>query len=307
MEIKPAMVAIAAFIVVVVLGAVLMPVLDDATTTEDKFTNEGYFKVSTYDISSSDTLLIKWDHTAPNQMTVNGEVVALPTATDSVTYTVVGTSDNTLLRYQNNPSSTVMQAYGGANWSCSTTNGYDMTFSITGSTATITSTQNVNSPTTLTLTGTVYYANVTGDYVMKKSNVSAYLNGDSDVYGIGTSVISGTGGKVTKLSGSIDDGFTGAVVYPTSGYTSGDVTATYSQVSDHLDLYSLEKCTWVVTDSNSVETTITYSYFIVPSEVTAERSVHLSANENAILLVIPALVIIAILIGILAVAFRMRE
>lgn len=275
----------------------LIPVIADSTAETDTFKNEGYFMVDVYDVSSADTMTISWDHTAPQQITVNDVVVDLSSLPKSTHYTIVATSETTLVRFYDTGTVQYFICYGGSNWLANTTNGYDVTIEITGSTAVFSSTQNPDNPQSVSLTGNVYYAYNSGDYTMKKSDVPAYLNGDSDIYGIGNTNISGNQNRVTKITGNIDDGFVGEVVVPNTGFTSGSVTASYTQNERYTDLYELSSLSWVVTDSNSVETTVTYSYFIVPNEVISERSIHPDANTNALLNLIPLLVIVGIILG----------
>lgn len=305
MEIKPAMVAIAVFVVITVIAAVLMPVLGDATKTEDTFTNEGYYymdKVTSTDVGSY-VFAYKYENSTPS-LTFNGEPLVLnynfplTLATDGSDWLVRYWQGNIYVGLQSAGEDFLLGGYGVN----------DLTITIGSGTATAVGIiDGQDDPTTVTTTYTdlYIYTEEKADYVMKDKDKPAYLLDDSTYLAMGQTEITHWY-DVVHITGTVDD-FTAEIVYPTGLTTTVTNKAIVkSAVSGHEDLYTLDKLTFTISDgTNTVDAT--YSYFIVPAEVTAERSVHLSANENAILLVIPALLIIAILIGILAVAFRMRD
>lgn len=280
---------------IVVLGSLLVPVINDASATDNTFENEGYFTVSKH-LSTDEDVSIEWDHASPNIITVNDTDVSLPTGNGS--WTIVGTETTALVRYSISGTTTAVQIFGTSpQVLCNTTNGYDCTVAITSSGVTLTSTAESDNTATAATTDPIWYAAPNGDYVMKLADKAAYVNGDTEIYAIGMSQIGGIGGKMMTVRGNINDGFTAAVVNPTSGYTTGEVTATYTESDNYLDLYELDKFQFDATDtSTSTTTTQTYSYFIVPHEVTAEKSQHLDTSEIGLLAVIPVLVIAALLV-----------
>lgn len=300
MEIKPAMVAIAAFVVITVIAAVLMPVLTDATAKTDTLKNEGYYNI-TY--SETDSLSFSWDYTKPTVATIDNVEVTLPAATDIPGQVTILCGDDWFLRWSGNGMQFYSTSSGSVN--ASVADSTSMTFVATSGTGVVTNT--AATPATQTVSYTfIYVIDPNGTYVMKESTEAAHLNGDSEIYAIGRTTGDGINAKI-KITGNIDDGFT-ATVIGSSNYTTSNIVADYSEDSSHIDLYDLKNISLTITNTGTSQSiTAVYSYFIVPAEVTAERSVHLSDNENAILLVIPALLIIAIIIGILAYAIRMRE
>lgn len=305
MEMKIVGVTLAAFVSLVVLAAVLVPILDDATATTDTYTNEGYFYMTEY--GATDTIpTIFWDHTDPNKLTVGTDVIELPTST-AIPISVVFT-DDWLVRYSAgtpNSSAQLFTDTGGVIVGASTSNNLDMTITFSSGTATVTNGTDSATPTYTKLMS----ISTTGDYVMKKSTVDAYVNGDTEVFVTGRSAFAFSPAISANIdfSGSIDDGFSATIFNPSTGFTTGNFATTYTEVSDHDDLYKLSKVTFDVTKTeDSTVQPATYSQFVVPAEVTAERAEHLSGNQIELMQVIPVLIIVAILIGVVALVIRSR-
>ena len=308
MEIKPAMVAIAAFVVITVIAAVLMPVLGDATETHRTFTNDEYY-ITMDKLDSSSSHTITWTKDTQSKITVDGidvtptwnqvSIVALP---------------NNLVRSSNTPDGYFIGLIGE-----DVTTGYgsptDKSITVTISAgsltfAGVTTNDNTYSKTITFTEGYVINPDNTGEYgyITKTPTAKAYVNGDTEIFGIGYSTVGGTWQNVFSISGTIDDGITVSLISTSLGDdpTISNEQTVYETVSGYKDLYQFEKETFTAT-YNGTDTPLTYSYVIVPAEVTAEKSIHLTDSENAILLVIPALLIVAIIIGVLAVAMRGRE
>ena len=313
MEIKPAMVAIAAFVVITVIAAVLMPVLNDATETERTYTNDGYFRMSKITDADED-VTVTWDYTKPYIFTVNGvdnEVPTGDTTGDVFPYTLM-CSDTWALRFSvsNEGASIALQLYGsGADyiWYITTASQYNVTCTFVSGTFSIA--REGGSTTTQSYTE-AYIIDNTGDYVLKKGNSDAYLHKDSVIYSVGRSYGS-FGGSNTfmniNVQATIENGATISLIYPSTGYTTDNEVIHYLEVSGYDDLFRFRNITFDVVDGSSNTYAATYGQVIVPYQVTADKTVQLTGNESAILMVIPALLIIAIIIGILAYAIRMRE
>mgnify|MGYP003315217643 CR=1 FL=1 len=75
MDVKAFPALIVGVVVALVLAGATLPIWADTLATEDTFTNKGYYDMA---YTESDNVAISWDHTAPHQVTVNNEVVALP-------------------------------------------------------------------------------------------------------------------------------------------------------------------------------------------------------------------------------------
>ena len=302
MEMKIVGITVTVLVSLVVLAGVLMPVLDDATAKEDTFTNDGFVRMTKY--NDTDSVSFVWDHTNPAQVTINDEVVKLPYSTTGASFVLTaGGNAEFLLRYTSfSPTTGQMSwfaSWGGAH--ASTSDATDMTVEFNAGTATVSITG--SDPFTATYTDYLFMVSNNGDYTMKKPTELAYLNGDSEVYGIGRTSVGGTGYSFV-IVGTIDDGFTASVVQ-TGGPTLSTPEAAYTESNDHKDLYNFDKITLVATKGGT-DYDITYNQVIVPYEVTAERSVHFTDNQKALFAVIPVLIIVAILIGVVALVIRSR-
>lgn len=301
---------ITALVSVIVLAAVLIPTINDATTTEDTFTNTGVFNYAVLD--ATDTYTFVFDHNVQDgTVTVNGDTVNVPVLVSGTAYSFsVVYDDDWLIRmsYSVNQGGYYCQIvgedsggnfvrYGGSIDATIENNLFKVAIdSDYDGTVDYTKTFNINT----------IYAIVADpdDAVLKVSNQSVYIKGDTELSMSGLTPIPNWY-DIIHIEGSYDDGVT---------ITSPSVpTATFSNiewniepVTDHIDLYKLTSIEFDVTYSG---TTVhaTYSYFGVPSEVTAERSQHLSPAEIEILDILPVFIIIAVLIAAVAVVAFRRE
>lgn len=291
-------ISIAAVIGIIVLGSVLMPILDDATAKTDTFKNEGYFYLDKFEDSYS----FYWDSTTPNTFTVNGEDMTYLNDSGLAVSVVLG--EKFAVRLANN--NTSISFYG--NGSYVSTNAEKPTFTLTLSDGTLTATNGTDTKT-ISSVPEIFGIVEEGNYVMKKTASTAYLNSgsqviaDSEIYASGQTY-NGANNVWWHLEGTIDD-----MEYPDTfnsalTITDGAIHGQYN--SSHDDLYELDNITFTVTTSTAVVYNVTASYFVVPAEVTAERSVHFTDGQNAILGAIPIMIIAAILLGIVALVIRSR-
>ena len=298
---------VAAAIAIIVLAGVLMPALSNATATTDKFTNDGYFHMTKYGTDTD--LTISWDHTKPRVLTVNDNDYSLSGfPTNQFISLVIG--DDWFLRFADGGANLFLQCGTVTALAASTQAGSDMVLECSNGSATATTYTSGTPGSTKSLTYTELYvcSGTSGDYVMKKSDVSAYMNGDSEFVALGTTSIS-PGVVVCRIDGTIDDGADVEIVDQTSGL--GATIKADSEVINKTDLssnkgYELSTIQFAVTVSG-VDTTVTYSYFIVPAEVTIEKAQHLSDAQIVILDVIPLLIIVSVLLGVVAVFILRRE
>lgn len=301
---------VAAAIAVIVLAGVLMPALSNATTTIDTFTNEGYFRMSEI-TSTDDDVTITWDYTDPYVFTVNGEDTTLPFGSTTGTifpYTIMCSDEWGIRATIYNSGVTIdLVLFGNSSsliWYSSSTDGYNCTF--TFHEGTFTATRDGGTPATQSYT-TAYYLDKGGEYSMKKGGVNAYLNEDSQIYATGRTSLLNVNMNI-NVQATIEDGATVSMIAP-SGYTISNESVNNTAVSSHKDLYSFSNVTFTVTDDNDPTSTgtATYGQVIVPYEVSAERSVHLTDAMNVILNVIPLLIIVSVLLGVVAVFILRRE
>lgn len=286
---------------VLVLSAALFPVIDSATTTERTFENHGYFNLTEY---SGDNIVYSafWDHTAPNQLTVNDEVIPIEYSGNAATSIVL--DGNFFLRYRPATSNVALYygnqaiVYGGGD------DGADVTLTYSDGVLTVS-----NGTLTREISVETFYSiSNGGDYVMKLGDENAYMNSDSLIYGAGRTNV-GTDIVGTLVSGTAEEV---EVTIWRGSATPRDITINKTAVSGYKDLYSFSSVEFVVDDTlednPTTEQTITYSYVVVPAKVTAELAVHASQDEIDLLNTIPILITIGLIMGIVGmIAVRRLE
>lgn len=315
MDNKLVMISIAAVIGIIVLGSVLMPIMNDATAKEDTFTNEGYYTMDS--VTDESSRIITWSKATPTKITIDGGDFDMSFAEVNRSYTLIG-SESLIVRYQKDSSVTGIQLYGGSTYTSFHTGSAATagdTITITLDAGDVTVLTDGTSPLSVTKSvGTdAYIINPTNDgdysYVMKKADKAAFVLGDSTIKFLGVSVAAGPSGIAIYGTGSIDDGMTLSTIYKQNTITSvtySDPVVTDEEVSGYVeDVYKLDKYNFTITyDSSTYDAT--YSYFLVPAEVTAERSVHFTDGQNAIFAAIPVMIILAVLLGVVALVIRSR-
>lgn len=306
---KNIMMIVSLMVAVIVALSVLVPVIQDTSASEDTFTNEGYYTMDKTDDTTSKTIV--WTKAEPTKITIDGTDFDMSFAGTNMSYTLIG-SENLIVRYQKDSTVTGIQAFSGGSTytSMHTGSSEDLgdTITLTIDNGAVTFATNGTTPINKDL-GSIgndcYSINGfgTGDYsfIMKKANTPAYVLDDSEIKFLGVSVATGgPTGIALYGTGTIADGITVSTVYKPNTITTvsySDPVATYTEVNGYVDdLYKLDKYNFTITyDASTYDAT--YSYFIVPAEVTAERSVHVSTVEASLLGIIPLLVIIGIVIG----------
>lgn len=303
---KIVMISIAAVIGIIVLGSVLMPILDDATATTDTFTNEGMFKMSEISATDSETYTLSYT-VATNTLTINGETADI-SGISSAASIVAG--DTFFLRLQPNARAYLMGSTSSSSANYFGYNADSLSVSMTSGTLTATATTS-GTDATATFTYTkAYIIDESGDldYIMKTSNSEVYVLADSPLFASGQTSINASDTNVASaiiMEGTIEDGVTFTAIKGATTATFDDIVIDAVADSDHENLYKLSKVTAVATYDGE-DTDITYSYFVVPSEVTAERDVHFTDGQNAILGAIPIMILVAILLGVVALVIRSR-
>lgn len=275
---------------IIFIGALLAPVIEDTSATEDTFKNEGYFYLTKY--TPDDDLTLEWDSTNPDTFTINGVDMTYHNDAGRPLSIIL---EKTMALRMNEDNARASFYRSGTFINTSETNP-TFTFTYTGGTVTAT-----NGATTKTYSdiAEIYCISPTGDYVMKKSDSPAYLNSgseiiaDSEIYASGLTY-SGNNNVFWHLEGTIDD-----MEYPdtfNSNLTVSDQAIHGQYDTKHNDLYVLDNLTFTITNQSSVVFNVTASYFIVPAEVTADRAQHLDAGEIAILAAIPLMAIAALVL-----------
>lgn len=305
-------------IAVILAGVLVIPVVQDVTATDKTFTNEGYYSMDLIDESTS--RVIEWDKSTPNSITIDGALFDMSWADANKSYTLIG-SGEVIIRYVRGANNTAGLQMFSMTAGATYLSFHSGSSAETGSKATITLNAgsitfvtNGSSPLNKTISniGTDAYVinpSDTGAYslVMKKANVPAYLKGDSVIRFIGVSGASGPSGIALYGIGTIDDGMDLTTVYSSATVTDvsySDPIPTDTEMSDFIGLYSLDKYEFTInyTDNGTPKTyDATYSYFIIPAEITAEYAHHMDATQILIIGLVPLL----ILVSVVMVAVRM--
>lgn len=290
---------------IICVGALLVPVLTAATATEETLQNDGYFRMNKITADSEETYTIDFVK-ATNTLTLNGEVFDTSELSSGVSYSIVAL-DNGLCRFQNGLRiQSWLEGVDGSTGYASVRSTIEL------SNGTITHTYYSVDVDTITATKTstyttAYVIDPTGDYVMKYSDSPAKVFDDTEVYAIGITNLNNSEDStvlsVLKMTGDASEVTFSAIVGGTTA-TFDDIVIDKTADNDYVGVYDLNKVTATATYDNT-ETAITYSYFIVPYEITAELSDHLSTGEIAIIMAIPIVVIMAIVM--IPAAFIQRD
>lgn len=308
MDVKAFPALIVGVVVALVLAGAVLPVFAETTSAETTFKNEGYY---TMDPITNDTnRVITWEKATPNKITIDGVDFDMSFTETNKSYTLIG-SDSLVVRYQKETSITGIQMYSNTTGSTyvsfhsntATETGDKITITATSSTVTALTngTTPINKTANIGNDGYIINGDNTGAYslVMKKADTPAYVLGDSEIKFIGVSVTAGPNGIALYGTGTFDDGITLSTIYKPDSVTSvtySDPVPTYTEITAYEGLYTLDKYNFTITYDTSTFNA-TYSYFIVPSEVTAEKSVHPDGALSVMLNVLPLLAIAGLVTG----------
>lgn len=260
---------------VLMISGFLWPIVSDATTINKTFSNAGYYEM-TYD--ERENVTVVWNYETPYQITVNDETVALnPTDFSSSQRKTILIGDDFVLRTNRGSGQPIVQfttptrnIFGGT--------GVNLTVTCESGTYTATAGPDTVSGTYTTL----YTPSNNGEYVMKLSDQDAYLLGNTEFIAMGTSYIGPENTNVgIKITGSIDNGAEIAAWFG-GDWTFNNVQVNSESVDGYRDLYTISTIT-ADAELESVTGSITYSYFLVPTEITAEKSEHLDTMQIALI------------------------
>lgn len=286
METKKIVMGVISVAVAIIVLMSMIPIFTDAGKSEDTFDNSDSAFYFMKELESGDS----WTRTN-GVWAYNGETLT-NSSNDNVSIVV---TENTVFRQSGQVRGTT---YGG-----NTINTVDV--------VTVDTTDVIKLNTNTTINYTVGYGAVTeGDLILKNYTDKAYVHGDTPIWVTGVTGLpqtSSLGNLVCHVEGTIDDGFTITVDPVSNGAASnivvGDYTVNYSEVNGYKDLYLIENIQFGITadytDSDvttSKSTTATYSTFILPKEVTAERSAHASPVEATLIGLIPLLMMVGIML-----------
>lgn len=285
---------------VLIFSALLVPIINDATTTEKTFNNsEGaLFQVEKFDTDSSYSF--EWIYTDPTHATINNETVTLSNAT------VICATDSFLIRYgQDTSNGYYLQSVGGGLGAyASETNKTTLTINVNGGSLTSVVSNEGSTPTSKTIAINEGYGIVAkGNYVMKAPTQGAYMLNDSPIVAMGLTALDGVWSNMFQITGTVEGVEVEQISPAPATYSISDVEINSVAVAGYEDLSELNSITFVATqiaDTTKVHD-CTYNYFIVPAEVTADITVTPDDATRAIMGVIPLIVIVGLIAGIVGV------
>lgn len=285
----------------------MVPIFTEVTATENQFTNKGMFNANSIDEESNYTMV--WEYTEPTTITVNDSAIDMSgTDTTYSSVTVLFTNDwfvryvvdSGLILYKCGTSAST--PIGSATISSET----NFSLTIASGSATIIIGENTYDYTVAD--DGVAIISEPGNYVIKKSTESAYVNGDSAIYGIGRTERA-LGVPATSFNAmvkaTIDDGVTPLYYSPQYDW-SDEYSISSTAVASYIDLYQVTGFTFNLLDTDEVEHPVTYNQIFVPSEVTAEKTVHGDTAFNSVINIIPMLAGVGLLLIALGVLIYRR-
>lgn len=286
--------AITLTIGVILAGSLLMPVINEATTTTEVVKNVGLYYITDDDESHT----FSYDGTT---YTIDGTALTSP----GNDYTLLAT-DTELMR-------TSYQGLQLRGEKAGTATACDFTIS----NGTISGTYVESSETkslSLSYTDYVLATPTEESQIMKSYTSTAYLLKDSEIHGRGltqlyTKVDQSTSAyKYIQIDGTIEDGATVSIYDPDNGYSVSNVKINTTATEGYADLYTFVSITFDVTHTASTAvTSCTYTAVIVPAQVTAELAEHLDAGSIALLNALPVLVIIGLVLAATAAIVVKRD
>lgn len=277
----------------ILVGGLLIPSIEAMTTTEKTFENEGYFNMTK--LTADDSTVHTYVYIPGEDfITIDGEPFTIPNKSVSILMW-----DDGLIRSGVSSSTPFVQLITST---VPTLQGGDsFTASFASGTVTV---EAVTSGVTTTKTSSyteIYMIKNGGEFVMKNSDIPAYMHeGDlvyaaSDLYAEGVTTAGGYWGNVFQIIGTIND--VEITKIAGSSFTFTDTEIVKEKVNGYNGLYKLDKITFnAVGGTPETTTAVTYSYFLVPASVTAELSQHLDVTEIAMFGVISLLGIVMLIV-----------
>lgn len=285
MENKSIGVIIALFVSTIFIGSVLYPIISDVAADSDSFENTGYFYVD----KVTESTTISWDSTNPFDLIINGATFDINTLPTSRAISIIA-SDSGVIRAINAGNSVILQGYFSTYFGINSS----FTATITESTAVM-----VVDGTERTHTATEFYAisATPSNYVMKDANNPVYLTETSEYILAGMTTVGATDiGVYAKgtLAGFDPSFFSGVV----TDSEISNLTFVTNAIESHIGLKSLDKITFdmsITVNDNTYSGDVTYSYFIVPASVSADRVDPMDSTIAGLLFAIVPIVLVSLL------------
>ena len=274
------------------VGGLLIPSIEGMTATETTFKNEGgFYRMAELSADDTEEYTIYWEKANTTHLLINGVDFDANGAYGSAVTTIVA-SDSWILRYfSSNSQYGYLQYFNGTTWMGDDSTTKSMEFTASGGSAVLTHVSTTDQTTTKNVTYQYMYAIMpdSTDDIMKKPTQTPYVKGDSEIYAMGI-----TSNKLFQISGNVDDGVT-VDLLGVSDEVISNLVVNKTAVAGYIDLYVISSITFDYTISGTTDSA-TYNYFIVPYEVTAEKSQHLDATQIAMFGVVSILGIVALVV-----------
>ena len=279
--------------------AVILPLSSDYSEAKT-FTNKGYFRMS--ELPSDENHTITWSYEDPTTLSIDSVDVELdPSLFPSGTNRSVIISDSFLIRLFGHGTYYTLELWDKG-YVDSVSSADSDTLSISISSNTLTWTANEETPVSRSFTDYVIAVDNSGDMIMKGASDLAYMMPDSVLYAAGistfkTNVFGGIYITGTIENVSIDAPLTGVTV-------NNDTEIVTSEVSGYIDLVQLDKITFSTTyDGSTVNQT--YSYFVVPYEVSADPDN--PAAYKSLVMVIPLMSFVVLVVAAAAMIYLKKD
>ena len=272
---------------IIVLSA-FVPIISDTTSSEKTFTNEGLYYMTYVPENESHELVF----TPGSGWTFDGE----PFNEVGLDYTILGTDD------------LVIRGDGRARGIYSSTGTQAIDLTITNTTLTGTFGVNV---VDLTYQKIIIATPNKTTLIMKDATTVATVKSNSEIEGYGYTEINTDENVINRavihIDGTIADDFT-ITVHPTGAdslnYRIENITTDATAINSVIDTYTFTKIQFdvIVTNESDVDYTThcTYNRIVVPSSVTAEKSVHPDSALSAVIDLLPLIAGIGLLIILVA-------
>ena len=292
-------ISVAVLVSLVVLGSVLMPIIDESVDGKE-YTNAsavGDIRFGSYMGEDFKALV---DTTASTVTFTDGTIIDI---SDSVfaNKTLIY-SDNIIIRAVSGGLQMFANTGSGSWYQVLATDGNYVEWD--SDTKTFTVKYGTNGTYTSTVPATFCYAPKDGgDYVL--STTDKYIREDSSIIVAGGRTDSGVQKIFTTFDTTIEDLDVDVwVAANSSDWLTSTVTNLAANSTDlgH-GISKLSSITFTVT-ANNVDTGVTYTYFLVPEKVTADPD--FTGGAASILSIVPMLIIVAILLGVIALVIRSR-
>jgi hypothetical protein len=300
---------------IILAGSLLMPVISDTTETERTFTNEGYYRMSAYDNAESGDYTITWSNAKPTTLVIEdveynmSEILTVKNmyfsifASDGAYMRVASGNTNSIVVQCHNSSGSPMAAFDSSN-----TNMTSMSITIDADSIDVTRVTDSTVTATSSYSDWIYVLDPNGNYIMKDKDKSAYV-GDEDIIILAgvTNVATSPATPVGVYGHGTIDNLVIESGYPDDDTVYSHIVVNSDVVAGYIGLNTVGDITFDMT-RDTTTTAATYSYYLVPVEVTAELTNHLSNDEIALLNALPIIVIIGlVLAGVGAIFVRNRD